>query len=357
MRIGVLSFSIVTGSGESRFAINLSRGLIKEGNSVTLFAYSCNYETAEELRKNGVDMFIYKYELNKVDLYRAISDNKKVFSQLLKMIKDAEKCDYYLVLNDALVGIVDYKKNGKWIYISNGDLTFLFLNQRFIDKYSPFSHVMKRHFVSRVMKHKSNVLNYDYLFANSKFTQTIMSFFLDTNFTNYVYPPVDTEFFKRSFNSSGYEKNDYALVMLRNIAEPMVRTIQSVAKEIPVKIVGGAKINGAFTLGKISDAELVNVYSNALVTIGPSKQEFFGYATAESLSCGTPVLAFKQGGAVEMIEEDQNGWLVETQEELLDKLNEIFKQGYDKNMVEKARKSSEKFSIAESSKKLISLLK
>ena len=42
------------------------------------------------------------------------------------------------------------------------------------------------------------------------------------------------------------------------------------------KIVGETKVNGAITLGRISDENLVDAYSNALVTIGPSKQEFFG---------------------------------------------------------------------------------
>ena len=145
--------------------------------------------------------------------------------------------------------------------------------------------------------------------------------------------------------------------MKRNDAEPMVGTIERVARKIPVKIVGRARINGATTLGNISDKDLVDVYSNASVTIGPSKQEFFGYATAESLSCGTPVIAFKRGAAVEMIEHNQNGWLVNSQEELLGKLVEIFEHGYEKSMRETARRSAERFSISASSNKLISLLR
>ena len=357
MRIGILSFNIVAGSGQSRFAINLSKGLINEGKSVSLFAYSCSEEDAEELRSHGITIFSYKIRLSKIDLYRIISDSNKVFSEMLKIVRSTEPCDYYLVVSDELLGILAYKQHGKWAYLSNGDLTLLFLNRNFIDKYSPYTHLLKHRFVSQLMSHQTKILNYDYLFANSKFTQAIMSFFLNTDFTDYIYPPVDTEFFKRSVKSTYGDENDYALVMLRNNAEPMVRTIQQVAKKIPVKIVGEAKINGTITLGRISDEDLVDVYSNALVTIGPSRQEFFGYATAESLSCGTPVIAFKRGGVVEMIDHNQNGWLIDTQEELLNKLVEIFDRGYDKSIREKARKSAEKFSIFASSNKLISLLR
>ena len=355
MRIGILSFNIASGSGQSRFAINLSKGLISEGKNVSLFAYSCSKEDTEKLRSLGLTVFSCKIKLSKIDLYRSISDSSKVFSEMLKIVKNTELCDYYLVLSDELLGILSYKERGNWAYLSNGDLTLLFLNQGFLDKYSPYTHFLKRRFVSQLMGHQSKILNYRYLFANSKFTQTIMSFVLNTDFTDYIYPPVDTEFFRRSDKSGGGEKS-YALVMLRNNAEPMVGTIQRVAKEIPVKIVGEAKVNGAVTLGRISDEVLVDAYSNALVTIGPSKQEFFGYATAESLSCGTPVIAFKRGAAVEMIDHNQNGWLVDTQEELLSKLVEIFEHGYDKSMRDNARKSAEKFSISASSNKLLDLL-
>ena len=109
-------------------------------------------------------------------------------------------------------------------------------------------------------------------------------------------------------------------------------------------------------MGRISDHELVKAYSNATVTIGSSLQEFFGYSTAESLSCGTPVIAFNQGGAVELIENNENGWLVESPKELLNRVEEIFNCEYDKNIRGKARSSSVKFSIPASAKKLVNLL-
>ncbi len=356
MRIGILSFNIADGSGQSRFAINLSRGLIKEGKNVSIFAYSCSEEYAEKLQSMELTVFSYKTKISKIDLYRAIFDSSKVFSEMLKIIRNTEPCDYYLVLSDELIGILSYKEKGEWAYLSQGDFTLLFLNQSFLDNYFPYTYFLKCRFVSQLMRHQRKILNYKYLFANSKFTQTVMSFVLNTNFTDFIYPPVDTEYFRRSFKSNYGKEESYALVMLRNNAEPMVGTIQQIAKKIPVKIVGEAKINGAITLGRISDEDLVNAYSNALVTIGPSKQEFFGYATAESLSCGTPVIAFKRGASVEMIEHNQNGWLVDTQEELLSKLVEIFEHGYDISMREAARRSAEKFSISASSNKFINLL-
>ena len=88
MRIGILSFNIASGSGQSRFAVNLSRGLINEGNDVSIFAYSCSNEDAENLRSQGLTVYSNKIKLSNIDLYRAISDSSKVFSEMLKIIRN-----------------------------------------------------------------------------------------------------------------------------------------------------------------------------------------------------------------------------------------------------------------------------
>jgi len=353
MRIGILSFDIATGSGQSRFAVNLSRGLLIKGFNVTIFAYSCSSEDAETLRKYGIDVYAYKEKLKTIDLYREISDSRKVFSEMLRMVRSADKCDFYLVLNDSLVGISNYKEGGKWIYLSQGDMTLLFLNQRFLDRYYPYSLLLKRRFVTQLIRHQKSVMNYDYLFANSQFTRSIMSFILNANFTNYVYPPVDTEFFKPVIKNS---EENYVLAMLRNNTEPMYQAVQRIARAVPVKIVGNARVEGAVTLGRIPEQELVELYSNARLTIGSSMQEYFGYSTAESFACGTPVLAFNLGGAAEMIDNNKNGWLVETQDEMIHRVTEIFNRGYEEGMRENARKSSEKFSIPASTEKFLDAL-
>ena len=116
---------------------------------------------------------------------------------------------------------------------------------------------------------------------------------------------------------------------------------------------GSATIQNAVTLKDISDEELAVAYSNAKFTITASFREFFGYATAESLACGTPVLSFAHGGASEMIQNDINGWLVNSDDELYSKSLEIFRNGYDKSMRTHARQISQRFSTEKSTKKLI----
>ena len=64
------------------------------------------------------------------------------------------------------------------------------------------------------------------------------------------------------------------------------------------------------SLGKISDERaLAEVYSAAVVTVVPSRQENLGNVIMESLACGTPVVGFDIGGNPDMITHRKNGYL------------------------------------------------
>lgn len=66
----------------------------------------------------------------------------------------------------------------------------------------------------------------------------------------------------------------------------------------------------ARSLGYINnDKMMVLLYNAADVTIVPSLSENLSNTIMESLSCGTPVAAFKIGGNSDMIEHKQNGYL------------------------------------------------
>jgi glycosyltransferase involved in cell wall biosynthesis len=67
-------------------------------------------------------------------------------------------------------------------------------------------------------------------------------------------------------------------------------------------------------LGKLSDSySLVLAYNFADVVVLPSREDNLPNVMLESLCCGTPVIAFANGGAMEIIENYFNGLLVEDQ--------------------------------------------
>lgn len=64
-------------------------------------------------------------------------------------------------------------------------------------------------------------------------------------------------------------------------------------------------------LGRVSDdAQLNAVYAACDLFVMPSLQETFGKMTAEALAAGTPVLAFRDTPADEIVQHGDSGWLV-----------------------------------------------
>jgi glycosyltransferase involved in cell wall biosynthesis len=63
-------------------------------------------------------------------------------------------------------------------------------------------------------------------------------------------------------------------------------------------------------LGWLSDdVSLALLYSAADLFVFPSIQESLGYTAMEAMGCGTPCVAFRQGGVPDLISHEENGYL------------------------------------------------
>jgi glycosyltransferase involved in cell wall biosynthesis len=56
-------------------------------------------------------------------------------------------------------------------------------------------------------------------------------------------------------------------------------------------VVGGWRGEGAEALGRVSDADLLDLYRSAALFLDPTRYEGFGYGMLEAMACGTPVVA------------------------------------------------------------------
>jgi starch synthase len=70
-------------------------------------------------------------------------------------------------------------------------------------------------------------------------------------------------------------------------------------------------------LGRIPNSELANCYSQANLTIVPSKTEAFPIVPLESMACGTPVLITDGFSAPEIVRDGINGFLIHPQDPIL----------------------------------------
>jgi glycosyltransferase involved in cell wall biosynthesis len=102
----------------------------------------------------------------------------------------------------------------------------------------------------------------------------------------------------------------------------LLSALRSIAKsgkgeKIVVVVFGGMRASdtpdfGLDTryLGYIQeDAKLATIYSSADVAVMPSLQEAFGKTVAEAMACGTPVVAFDEGGPRDIIDHRVDGYL------------------------------------------------
>jgi glycosyltransferase involved in cell wall biosynthesis len=87
-------------------------------------------------------------------------------------------------------------------------------------------------------------------------------------------------------------------------------------------------------LGKISDDALRAAYQSAKALIFP-QQEDFGIVPLEAMACGTPVIAYGKGGALETVSDSVSGLFFEEQtvESLIWAIQKFEKKHWDAEKV------------------------
>jgi D-inositol-3-phosphate glycosyltransferase len=63
-------------------------------------------------------------------------------------------------------------------------------------------------------------------------------------------------------------------------------------------------------VGAVDQGHLPSFYRAANVTVMPSSYESFGLVAAESMACGTPVVASQVGGLRSLVQDDETGFLI-----------------------------------------------
>ncbi|MBC7253845.1 MAG: glycosyltransferase [Actinobacteria bacterium] len=134
-----------------------------------------------------------------------------------------------------------------------------------------------------------------------------------------IHPPVDTSWLRPS-----ERVEDYFLVVGRLIpykrADLAVEAFNRLG--LPLKIAGTgsemdslrrmARPNVEF-LGRVSDAELAELYSHCLALVFPQEEDF-GIVPLEAMAAGRPVIAYRAGGALETVMEGETGLFFDRQD-------------------------------------------
>ena len=130
-----------------------------------------------------------------------------------------------------------------------------------------------------------------------------------------IYPPVNVSKFK--IGNWKLEIGNYYLMVGRLVSYKQFDLAIKAFNQngLPLKIVGiGPELNklkkiankNIEFLGLVSDEKLANLYSHAQACIFPQEEDF-GIVPLESMASGRPVIAYRAGGAIETILENETG--------------------------------------------------
>lgn len=162
-----------------------------------------------------------------------------------------------------------------------------------------------------------------------------------------IYPPIEIKKYKFSkikenfylvvSRLKGYKRIDIA-VKAFNILGKKLLIVGTGEDEGNLRKISGKNIK---FLGTVSDSELLDLYSRAKSLVFTGKEDF-GLTPIEAQASGTPVVAYKKGGASETIINSKTGFFFDRQEPEV--LAEVIKK-FEKNHLDpiRCRENAERF--------------
>ena len=209
----------------------------------------------------------------------------------------------------------------------------------------------------------------DYFIANSKAVQGRIKKYYKRD-SVIIYPPVETDKF-----FIAQEVGDYFLIGCRlapyKRVDLAVETFKKLGGDYKLKIFGDGvdmkrlkKIakgcNNIEFLGRINDEYKAEMFSKCLAFLNPQEEDF-GISQVESMASGRPVIAFKKGGALDVIIENETGLFfneqtVESMSAVVQKFYTDIKNGKSSWDSKKIREWSLKFSLSNFKNEIISFI-
>jgi glycosyltransferase involved in cell wall biosynthesis len=158
----------------------------------------------------------------------------------------------------------------------------------------------------------------DHFIANSTYTKKQIKKYYDREAT-VIYPPVDVERFKpkgkvirSGFLIAGrqtpYKRFDLAVAACSKLNVPLTVIGNGPEHEKLVKMAGPR----VTFLTKVSDPDMPHYFQRAEAFIFPGVDDF-GIVAVEALAACTPVIAYKDGGALDYVKENKTGLFFEEQ--------------------------------------------
>jgi glycosyltransferase involved in cell wall biosynthesis len=307
--------------GVVRPFVNFAKAL-KQKYEFSFLLINCSNDFAEHLRKSSFEVIISKNKTEAIQELKNLNPSFIFTDDDLKRLKLTQEINKKI--NAKTISYVQVLY-GSHSIIGCFDSTSLTLTEkvRFDPmKYVPFSFFRNRY--EKILR------TFDLVIANSKITATFLHTLYNVGVAGVIYPPVDTDVFQPNGQKIQKEITVYLGSHFGDTNQGFVRKIIAEIDKNGyfVNLFGNNRLASQIISERnksvlyhphLSDTELAQMYTRSKLTVCPQKWEQFGMVPVESLSCGTPVLAFNCMGFQETISQT-NGWLANNGEEFLQML-------------------------------------
>jgi len=157
----------------------------------------------------------------------------------------------------------------------------------------------------------------------------------DLNHVATIYNPIHTRSFEFNNNPKGYALMLGTIGLHKNQKDAILASQKA---GIPLVLAGKIRDSEYFLneikphidgdsiqyVGELNFEEKMRLYREASVFLFPVKwSEPFGLVAIEALACGTPVIAYPNGGPSEIVRDGYNGFLVKNTDEMALRIQEI----------------------------------
>lgn len=179
----------------------------------------------------------------------------------------------------------------------------------------------------------------------------------DLNYASTIYHGIDLKRFRASFS---HEDKNYLAFLGRLSPEKGPQHAIHIARALGMKLILAGKVDRvdqAFYdrelahlidgeqiryIGEVGHARKVALLSNAAATLCPVEwPEPFGLVMIESMACGTPVFALRDGSVPEVIDHGYSGFIADSVEALIEAVKDY--RAFDRRLVRKI--AEERFSV------------
>jgi glycosyltransferase involved in cell wall biosynthesis len=170
----------------------------------------------------------------------------------------------------------------------------------------------------------------DYIIANSTHIKAEIKKYYNREST-IVFPPVYTERFQKQENLK-HKREGFVIAGRQTPYKRFDLAVQACTKlDLPLVVIGDGPDNARLRklaghsvtfLGKVSDEVMEEEYSRAAALLFPGLDDF-GITPVEAMAAGTPVIAYKAGGALDYVIPGKSGEFFE--EPTVDSLSQALK--------------------------------